>query len=38
MRGLTVFENLGHPLDQYSENYENSMFIRDFNMSESGKS
>ena len=28
------FENLGRALDQYSENYENFMFIGDFNMTE----
>ena len=29
-----LFENLGRALDHYSENYENFMFIGDFNMTE----
>ena len=29
-----LFENLGRALDHYSENYENFMFIGDFNMAE----
>ena len=29
-----LFENLGRALDHYSENYENIMFIGDFNMTE----
>ena len=29
-----LFENLGRALDHYSENFENFMFIGDFNMTE----
>ena len=29
-----LFENLGRALDQYTDNYENFMFIGDFNMTE----
>ena len=29
-----LLENLGHALDNYSENYENFMFLRDFDMTE----
>ena len=29
-----LFENLGRALDHYSDNYENFMFIGDFNMTE----
>ena len=29
-----LFENLGRPLDHYSDNYENFMFIGYFNMTE----